>query len=235
LFSVITTFSREVETAMKEGSPIAASLEHVIYYPTTKAEQYSTIVALHGRGTDENDLIPFVHSLGLTEVLVISPRAPLPFMYSGGFAWYEVGQERVPHPQTFRASLDTLRRFIDEIRTSYPVNRERIILLGFSQGTVMAYAVALLDPASFLGIAALSGYIPRQSGLRLALENLSRFSAFVSHGAYDQIIPVHLARESAELLKKGGARVEYREYPMGHEVSEETVRHLSAWTNNLFG
>ncbi len=218
---------------MKEGSPIAASLEHVIYYPTTKAEQYSTIVALHGRGTDENDLIPLVHSLGLTEVLVISPRAPLPFRYGGGFAWYDVGEEGVPHPQTFGASLDILRRFIDEIRAGYPVNRERIILLGFSQGTIMAFAVALLDPASFLGIAALSGYIPRQSGLPLSLKNLSRFSAFLSHGAYDQIIPVHLARESAELLKKGGARVEYREYPMGHEVSEETVRDLSAWTKNL--
>ena len=217
---------------MKEGSPIPASLEHVIYYPT-KAEQYSTIITLHGRGTDENDLIPLVHALGLTEVLVISPRAPLPFRYGGGFAWYDVGQEGVPHPQTFGASLELLSRFIDEIKAGYPVNHERIILLGFSQGTVMAYALALLDPASFLGIAALSGYIPRQSGLPLALENLSGFSAFLSHGAYDQIIPVHLARESAALLKKGRVRVEYHEYPMRHEVSEETVQDLSAWTKKL--
>jgi len=218
---------------MKEGSPTSASLEHVVYYPPRKAEKYATVVALHGRGTDENDLIPLVHSLGLTDALLISPRAPAPFEFGGGFAWYDVGQEGVPNAQSFGASLDLLRRFMDEIRAGYPVDRQRVILLGFSQGTVMAYSVALLDPASFLGIAALSGYIPQESGLPLAVEDLRRFSVFVSHGVYDQIIPVRLARESAELLKKAGARVEYREYPMGHEVSEKTVRDLSAWIKNL--
>jgi len=204
-----------------------------VYYPATKAEKYPTVVALHGRGTDENDLIPLVQSLGLTDALLISPRAPAPFEFGGGFAWYDVGQEGVPHPQTFSASLGLLRRFMDEIRAGYPVDCQRVILLGFSQGTVMAYSVALLDPTSFFGVVALSGYIPQRSGLPLALD-LRGFSVFISHGVYDQIIPVRLARESAELLKKGGARVEYREYPMGHEVSEETVRDLSAWIKNLF-
>ena len=226
--------SRDVESTMKEGSPIAAQLEHVVYYPTQKAERYPAIIALHGRGTDENDLIPLISSLGLTDVLVISPRAPRPFEFGGGFAWYDVSQEGVPHAQTFVSSLDILRRFIDEIKTGYPVNRERVMLLGFSQGTVMAYAVSLLSPASFLGIAALSGYIPRRSGLPLTLENLGSFSAFVSHGTYDQIIPIRLARESVGLLKKAEARVDYREYPMGHEVSEETVRDLSVWVKDLF-
>jgi len=218
---------------MMEGSPIAASLEHVVYYPTQKAERYAAVVALHGRGTDEYDLIPLVSSLGLTDVLVISPRAPRPFQFGGGFAWYDVSEVGVPHAQTFVSSLEILRRFIDEVRTGYPVNPERIMFLGFSQGTIMAYAVSLVDPASFLGIAALSGYIPQRSGLSFSLEDLGSFSAFVSHGTYDPIIPVRLARESAELLKKAGARVDYREYAMGHEVSEETVRDLSAWAKNL--
>jgi phospholipase/carboxylesterase len=218
---------------MKEGTPISASLEHVVYYPTTKAEKYPTVVALHGRGTDEYDLIPLVLSLGLTNALLISPCAPKPFEFGGGFAWYDVGQEGVPSPQTFDESLRLLRRFIDEVRTGYPVNRERLLLLGFSQGTVMAYSLALTDPSSFLGTAALSGYVPLRSGLPLALKDLGAFSAFVSHGTYDEIIPVHLARESVELLKKAGARVEYREYPMGHEVSERAIRDLSEWTKNL--
>jgi len=218
---------------MKEDSTISASLQHVVYYPPKKTEKYATVVALHGRGTDENDLIPLVHSLGLTDALLISPRAPAPFEFGGGFGWYDVNQEGVPDPQTFAASLGLLRRFMDEIRAGYPVDRQRVILLGFSQGTVMAYSVALLDAASFFGIVALSGYIPQRSGLPLAVEDLGGFSVFISHGVYDQIIPVRLARESAELLKKARARVEYREYPMGHEVSEETVRDSSAWVKNL--
>jgi phospholipase/carboxylesterase len=218
---------------MKAGSPISASLEHAVYFPPGRSEKYATVVALHGRGTDENDLIPLVYSLGLTDALLISPRAPAPFEFGGGFAWYDVSQEGVPDPQTFGASLGLLRRFMDEIRAGYPVDGQRVILLGFSQGTVMAYSVGLLDPTSFFGIAALSGYVPQRSGLPLDLEDLRGFSVFVSHGTYDQVIPVRLARESAELLKKAGARVEYREYPMGHEVSEETVRELSAWIKTL--
>jgi phospholipase/carboxylesterase len=218
---------------MKEGSPISASLVHVVYYPSRVDEKYATVVALHGRGADENDLIPLVHSLGLTDALLISPRAPAPFEFGGGFAWYDVGQEGVPQAQTFGTSLGLLRRFMDEIRAGYPVDPQRIILLGFSQGTVMAYSVGLLDPASYFGVAALSGYIPQKSGLPLTLDDLRRFSVFISHGVYDPIIPVRLARESAELLKKAGARVVYREYPMGHEVSEETLRALSAWVKNL--
>ena len=117
---------------MKKGSPILASLEHAVYYPPTKAAKYPTVVALHGRGTDENDLIPLVHSLGLTDALLISPRAPAPFEFGGGFAWYDLSQQGVPNAQSFGASLGLLRRFMDEIRAGYPVDRERVILLGFS-------------------------------------------------------------------------------------------------------
>lgn len=215
---------------MKEGKPIEASLEHVVYYPSKASKTYPTIVAIHGRGTDEYDLPPIVFSLGVSEVLVVSPRAPLPFDMSGGFAWYDLSQEGIPHPQTFQTSLQLLHRFISEIKAGYPVDPEQISLLGFSQGAVMAYAEALTDAGLIHGIAALSGYIPQHSDLQFDLQRARMLSAFVSHGTYDQIIPVQLGRESAEFLRKAGANIEYREYSMGHEVREETVRDLAAWT-----
>jgi phospholipase/carboxylesterase len=98
----------------------------------------------------------------------------------------------------------------------------------------MAYASALQDPEWFRGIAALSGYIPRQSGLPLILHNLNGLSVFISHGTYDDLIPVSLSRESAELLKAAGASVLFREYRMGHEVREETLRDLGAWFKDVF-
>lgn len=155
---------------MKQGKSAKASLEHLVFYPQTTATKYPTIVALHGRGTDEYDLLPLVETLGLNDVLVVAPRAPLPFNpggLMGGFAWYDIGQEGIPHPQTFQPSVDLLHRFLGEIKAAYPVNPERLFLLGFSQGTVMAYAAALLDPESIRGIAALSGYVPNKSGLPL--------------------------------------------------------------------
>ena len=217
---------------IEQGKTIAASLQHRVFFPSTVREKYPAIIAIHGRGTNENDLVPLVGSLSLPNVLLVSPRAPFPYPY-GGFAWYDLAHEGIPEPNTFRTSIDMLRKFVAEVKQGYPVDSKRLLLLGFSQGTVMAYATALLDPTSFLGVAALSGYIPHRSGLPLNLTNLNGFPVFISHGSDDSIIPTRFGRESAELLKRAGATVTYREYPMGHEVTEDTMRDLSEWLRNI--
>ncbi len=217
---------------MKQGKPIRASLEHVVFYPEKSAVVYPTIVALHGRGTDELDLVPLVLSLGRTDIMIIAPRAPLPFSI-GGFAWYGQSQEWVPDPKSFRPSIDVLRQFISEIRNGYPVDPRQLILLGFSQGTVMAYATGLTDPSSFRSIIALSGYIPNRSGIPLKLQSLGGFPVFISHGTYDELIPLRFGREATELLARAGAEVSYHEYSMGHEVSQETLRDLTAWLSEI--
>ncbi len=220
-------------TGIKQGKSIPASLQHAVFFPSTTAEKYPTIIAIHGRGTNENDLVPLVLSLPLPNVLVVSPRAPFPFPY-GGFVWYDLAHEGIPEPTTFRKSTGMLQKFVQEVKQGYPVDPKRLLLLGFSQGTVMAYTTALLDPTSFLGVAALSGYIPHRSGLPLKLTNLNGFPVFISHGSEDPIIPARLSRESADLLERAGATVTYREYPMGHEVTEDTMRDLSEWSRNVF-
>jgi len=216
-----------------QGESIAGSLQHRVFFPSTVREKYPAIIAIHGRGTNENDLVPLVLSLSIPNVLLVSPRAPFPFPY-GGFVWYDLAHEGVPEPNSFRTSIDMLQKFVGEVKEGYPVDSERVLLLGFSQGTVMAYATALLDPTSFLGVAGLSGYIPHRSGLPLKLTNLNGFPVFISHGSDDSIIPARLGRESAELLKRAGATVTYREYPMGHEVTEDTMHDLSEWSRNIF-
>ncbi len=214
---------------MKQGKAITASLQHLVFHPAKPSSKYSTVIALHGLGADDNDLAPLVQRLGFEDILLITPRAPLPSNFGMGYAWYDMQEIGVPEPQTFRASFDLLQRFIVEIKNGYPIDPRRIILLGFSQGAVMAYAAGLLQPTSIRGIVALSGYIPVRSGLPLKLHELNGLLSFISHGMYDELIPVHHGREAAELLKAGGADVVYREYSMGHEVCEETLRDLAAW------
>ena len=218
------------------GESAKTSLEHLVYYPSTTKASYPTIVALHGRGTDQHDLIPLIESLEMSDTLVVSPRAPMPFNlggYGAGYAWYEIGEEGRPDPATFLPSYKLLVKFVGEIKEAYPTDTERFTLLGFSQGTVMAYAVGLTESSGVRAIAALSGYVPYRSGLPLQLQDLNALSVFISHGAWDELIPVELGRESAELLKKAGADVAYHEYPMGHEVGPQTLRDLSSWLTNI--
>jgi len=213
---------------MKQGNSIPASLQHSVFLPTNTSGKIPTVVAFHGRGADEDDLANLLLALELPNVILITPRAPFPFEY-GGYAWYKVGEEGVPESATFTASLNLLQKFMDEIKSGYPINPERMMLLGFSQGTAMAYALGLLHPSSFQGIAALSGYIPLKSGLPLQLTKLNGFLIFISHGSNDMVIPVRFGREAAEIFNHAGAELTYREYPIGHEVSEATVRDLREW------
>jgi phospholipase/carboxylesterase len=216
---------------LKQGRPIATSLDHYVFFPESSAGSCPTIVALHGRGANAQDLLPLIEAMALDDVLLVAPQAPLELDLGliHGFAWYSHDQEGVPDRKTFNLGLERLRRFLIDIRSGYPVDPDRLVLLGFSQGTVMAYAVGLTDPASFRGIVALSGYLPTRSDLPFQVQKLEGFPVFVSHGRYDDIIPVELGRGAAELLRRAGANVIYREYPMGHQVSEEALEDLAAW------
>lgn len=97
----------------------------------------------------------------------------------------------------------------------------------------MSYAAGLLDPSDIRGIAALSGYVPIRSALPLRWNELRNLQVFISHGTYDELIPVSLSKASAELLKNAGASVHYREYPMGHEISQETLNDLASWFEDV--
>ncbi len=218
---------------MRRGESITSSLQHAVFFPEKTKSHYVTVVALHGRGADAHDLLPLVESLGFDDLLVIAPRAPRLFEFGGGYAWYDLSEEGIPDPASFNESLQLLREFLAEIRKGYPIEPTKLVLLGFSQGTVMSYAAGLLDPTNFRGIVALSGYIPSRSNLPIQWDKLTGFPVFISHGAYDELIPLKLGRESAELLRNAGANVTFREYAMGHQVTEETLRDLTSWMRDV--
>jgi len=207
-----------------------STLEHLVFLPASAGPGriFPTIIAMHGRGADENDLASVILALEIPDLVLVTPRAPFPFPY-GGYAWYSLEQEGVPEPEALQTSVGLVRKFVDEVRAEYPVDPKRLILLGFSQGAMMAYATGLSDPSMFRGIAALSGYIPYQSRLPLQLAKLAGFSVFISHGSNDPVIPVQNGREAAKLLTDAGANVTYREYLMGHEIGDETIRDLKHW------
>ena len=218
---------------MKQGKAIEASLQHLVYFPDQATPEPATVIALHGRGADEYDLLPLLEFLNFRNLLVISPRAPRPFEYGGGYMWYDLSEEGIPHPQTFNESLKLLERFLAETKRAYAINPGRLILLGFSQGAVMSFAAGLLDPHNIRGIVALSGFVPHKSRLPLQLDRVTDLPVFISHGTYDELMPIELGREAAQMLRDAGAAVTFHEYPMGHQVTEGTLRDLVSWMRGV--
>ena len=217
---------------LRQGTSIASTLEHLVFLPVSAGKNFPIIIAMHGRGADENDLATAVLALEIPDCILVTPRAPFAFPY-GGYAWYGSDQEGVPDQESLRTSLGLLQKFVEDVKAGYPVDPKRLILLGFSQGTMMAYATAFANPSAYRGIAGLSGYIPSRSQLPLQLSNLAGFPVFISHGLNDMVIPVRFGREAAKLLTGAGAKVTYHEYLMGHEIREETIRDLKRWVTEL--
>lgn len=214
--------------------PIDSVLVHKVVPSRRSGTSYPTLIMLHGRGANEDDLLSLAEYLD-ERLLIISPRAPFPFTWGGGYTWYEILNTGSPEPKMFAESYTRLVQFLDDVQRGYPVDAERIYLLGFSMGTMMSYAMLLTEPERIAGVVAHSGYVPEEHGLNLQGDVRFRWdmlrgkSIFIAHGLYDPVIPVQLARKTRALFSKTEADVTYKEYPMAHQISEESLEEFSHW------
>jgi len=204
------------------------TLHHLVQYPAAPAKPpYPTILALHGRGSNESDLI------GLSEYLPkrflwISPRGPFD-LGPDSYEWFQITQIGKPDPVRLAAALKTLDHFIDEILENYPVDRGKLFLLGFSQGSIVSLSYALTKPGPLAGIVAQSGYIPNESGLQFDEAGIKGKAFLLTHGVQDPMLPVDWARRSRDTLQKLGTDLEYHEFNMGHNVTPESLDVINSW------
>ncbi len=188
------------------------------------------LVLLHGRGTDEFDLLPLLDALDPERRLVgLTPRAPLS-LPPGGAHWYIVRRVGYPDPDTFYDSLRGVSAWLDELPDELGIPWERIVLGGFSMGAVMSYALSLAPgrptPA---GIMALSGFIPTVEGFELELERARGLPVAIAHGTADPVIPVEFGHDARRRLEAAGADVLYRESPVPHTIDPAIVPELREW------
>jgi phospholipase/carboxylesterase len=188
---------------------------------------HPTLLLLHGRGANEDDLLGLVPYLS-PQLLCIAARAPLDFS-NGGYTWYDLQEIGSPNIAQFTHSYNLLINFLEDIQNHYPVDPQRTFVLGFSMGTVMAYALALTKPEMIKGIVAHSGYVPENMPLQFQWEHLANTAFFVAHGIYDPVIPIEFGRKANDLLTKSHAELVYREYPIQHQISDESLRDLTNW------
>ncbi|HWH75994.1 MAG TPA: dienelactone hydrolase family protein, partial [Candidatus Binatus sp.] len=127
-------------------------------------------------------------------------------------------------------SQKALQLFLINCLERYPIDRKRFAVLGFSQGGVMAYSLALTDPQRFAGLAALSTWLPKELTPRLQISAaVQSLPTLVQHGTQDPQIEIERARDSVQRLGKLKVPVIFKEYEMGHEIGPRSLLDLSAW------
>jgi len=211
------------------------SLEHV-YRPSSNAEgNPPAIVMLHGFGSDENDLFSFSSELP-SEYAIISLRAPLQ-MQPFGNAWYTIyfdaNNDKFSDDEQAVESRELVVKCLDEIISTYKVDPKRITLLGFSQGTILSFAVALSYPEKVANVIGLSGYV-NEAILKEGYEsnNFKGLNIYTSHGSVDQVIPVEWARRSKPFFEKLNIPCSYSEFPVGHGVAPQNFYEFKEWLSN---
>ncbi|WP_250435816.1 alpha/beta hydrolase [Hanstruepera flava] len=205
---------------------------HYITRPSTLEENAPLLIMLHGYGSDENDLFSFASELP-EELYIISVRAPYP-MQPFGNAWYAINfdanQGKWSDDNQAIESRDKIAEFIDYACKTYPVDKNNVNLLGFSQGTILSYAVALTYPGKVNNVVALSGYInPSIIPDNPTEYDYSKLHFYCSHGSVDQVLPVDWARKATQFLKALKINYVYSEFPVGHGVAPQNFYEFREW------
>jgi phospholipase/carboxylesterase len=109
---------------------------------------------------------------------------------------------------------------------------KQVYLMGFSQGGIMSYSVALTEPEKIKGIAVMSGrLLPEVKPLVADEKRLAKLKIFVSHGKQDQVLHFPFATEAVDYLESKGLNPDFHQYDDGHTVNQQMLADVITWLN----
>jgi phospholipase/carboxylesterase len=207
------------------------NLVHAVFEPAGGGP-FPTIFAMHGWGSSAFDLHGIAPFIAGGRFLVLCPqgRHEVQIGAVSGYGWYETNPGARADEGKIDGAVADLRAFINEAFGRYPIDRAKIVLLGFSQGGMMAYNLAMRWPDKFAALVGISTAFPDYLFERATNRTaIAKLPTLVQHGRADEMLEMARARKSVELLRELGAPVSFKEYDCGHEVCANGVRDLSAF------
>jgi phospholipase/carboxylesterase len=194
------------------------------------------VVFLHGYGADGNDLIDIgrLWAPRMPDTAFVSPHAPEPCSEAPtGRQWFPLaGIDPTKLREGVLTAAPILNEFLDQELARHQLTDDRLALVGFSQGTMLALAVGLRRNPALAAIVGYSGALASAEGLP---EPGKGPAVLLVHGDMDEVIPVDAMMLAREQLAMAGLPVEWHVAPgVGHGIDAEGLRLGAAFLKQAF-
>ncbi|HEU4747768.1 MAG TPA: alpha/beta hydrolase [Gemmatimonadaceae bacterium] len=202
---------------------MSSSLGFVHRYRPALGGVSDTILALHGTGGNEDDLIGVAQTVA-PGAAVISPRGKV--LEAGAPRFFHRLAEGVFDPAEVRSRGEELAKFIREAVSHYLLDPSRVFAVGYSNGANIASTVMLLDPGLIHAAVLLRPMLVFEPDDR---SDLSGKSVFISAGRVDPIVPTESVEKLAGLLEERGAEVTLKWQLGGHNLVPSEIKEATDW------
>lgn len=211
---------------------INTELAYLVHESKAKANP-PVIIMLHGYGSNEADLFDISNSFD-ERFITFSIRAPYPTT-EGGNAWYDL--KFLPNKQIscnyeqLKVSKAKILSFISNACKTYKADSTKVFIMGFSQGAIMGYDIALTHPTKISGVLALSGRLLEETkNAKLDDKTITKLKFYIAHGYSDNVIDIKEAEKANEFLKsKKITEVSYKNYEMPHSICGDELNDIKKW------
>ena len=196
------------------------------------------VILLHGYGADGNDLIglaPYFAAVA-PNAYFVAPNAPEPCgMAPMGYQWFAIdpagGGDRMAG---VLSAAPILNRFIDAELARLGLSERELLLVGFSQGTMMALHVGLRRSDQVAGILGYSGLLAGAE--TLAAEITAKPPVQLIHGDMDEMLPVSHLHEAVAGLGAAGISVDWHvSQGAGHTIAADGLELGVTFVEKMLG
>jgi phospholipase/carboxylesterase len=209
------------------------SLHYLVRQPKIKIKKPPLIILLHGVGSNEQNMFSFADALP-DKYKVVSVRGPLTFG-NGSYAWFQVqfgANGSIINEEQAENARKEIIMFIEDLNTVEEFDLNQVYLMGFSQGGIMSYSVALTEPEKVKGIAVMSGrLLPEIKPLVVSEGRLKKVRIFVSHGKQDPVLKYGYAEDAVTYLESMELQPDFHTYNEVHTINKQMLDDVNLWLN----
>lgn len=194
-------------------------------------------IFLHGYGSNAQDLFELKADLP-TDVTVLSAQATTAQSQPGRFEWFSVkvvGGEFSTDPKEVYAATALVKDFVAKAIAKYKTSANKTVLIGFSQGAIMAYEMGLRNPKAVKAIVALSGRMtPMMVSYLKTKKKQKEPHVFIGHGTSDKTLTLTEALEAKKAIEETAIKPEFHSYTgLGHTVNEAEMKDVKKFLERI--